>query len=512
MLSQTHKLLWALAATLVWAPAVLQAQEEHHHAGGVQLGVAHFAVSCKPAVQGPFDEAVARLHSFDYNGAEEAFKRVAETDPGCAMAWWGAAMTHFHQLWQPPLPPGELATAQQQIALAQKLIRDAKASPAEGVAKRERQFIAAAAEILQNDAAYATRLNDYEQSMATIAVAYPADVEAQMFYALALIAGASPTDQTHAKLKKAADILEPIYVKYPQHPGAAHYLIHAYDNAELAQRGLPMARAYSKIAPGVPHALHMPSHIFTRLGMWDDSIASNSAARAAANRAGDTGEELHAMDYLVYAYLQAGRDADAEHVLADLKTIHPLNVAAFKIGYAATAMPVRYLVERGDWNGASLVEEPGTAPPHVKAIAIWARGLGLARGDQHSAAADQIAALQRLEEQLTASGDSYWATQTNILEMEVMAWGAQAQGDSRRAVDLLRAAADKEDAIEKLPVTPGPIVPAREQLGQLLFANQQWNDSAREFRLSLVKAPGRRGAITGLAEATKRFQAQTSAE
>jgi len=290
----------------------------------------------------------------------------------------------------------------------------------------------------------------------------------------------------------------------------AHYLIHAYDNAELAQRGLPVARVYAKIAPAVPHAQHMPSHIFTRLGMWEDSIASNSTARQAAHLAGDTGEELHAMDYLVYAYLQAGRDADAERVVAELKAMPQQNMADAKIGYAATAMPIRCMVERGEWAKAAAVTEPPAAPPHIKAIAVWAQGVGTARGQQNGDVSKQVAELQRLDEQLTAAGNAYWAMQTRILMREVMAWGALAQNQPARAVELMRQAADEEDAQEKLPVTPGPVIPAREQLGQMLLSQNQWDLAAREFEAALVNSPGRRGAISGAAEATKRLRATNS--
>ena len=207
------------------------------------------------------------------------------------------------------------------------------------------------------------------------------DVEAQVFYALALLANASPADKTHAKQKQAADLLEPLDRSYPQHPGIPHYLIHAYDNAELAPKGLSAARAYSQIAPSAPHALHMPSHIFTRLGLWDDSIASNLAAQEAARQQGDTGEELHAMDYLVYAYLQSGRDREAARVIQQLKTMQELNAANFKVGYASTAMPIRYVVERGQWSDAAVLVPPTEAPPHVVAIAVWARGSGWPEAD-----------------------------------------------------------------------------------------------------------------------------------
>jgi tetratricopeptide (TPR) repeat protein len=333
-----------------------------------------------------------------------------------------------------------------------------------------------------------------------------------VFYALALLANASPSDKTHAKQKKAADILEPLYRVHPQHPGMAHYLIHAYDNAELAQRGVPMARAYSQIAPAAPHALHMPSHIFTRLGMWDDSIASNIASRDAARRAEDTGEELHAMDYLVYAYLQAGRDSEAAQVIQQLKSMPNLNTADFKVGYSAVAMPIRYMVERQDWASAAGVVPPEQGPPHVIAIAVWARGLGLARSGKAAEARKQSDQLQKFEDQLQNSGNAYWAAQVRVMKREVLAWSAEAEHKSEEAVMLMRQAADEEDSVEKLPVTPGPIVPAREQLGNLLLQHRQWAGAAKEFNVANANAPGRRGAAAGAAEAAKRLRAANSGE
>jgi tetratricopeptide (TPR) repeat protein len=487
----------------------LQAKgEAHDHAAPAKLGEVGFPTSCKPAVQADFNRAVALLHSFTYQPAHDAFQQIAQKDPGCAMAHWGVAMTEFHQLWQPPLPPASSparAAAQHEIAEAQRI-----GAPTE----RERGFIKAAAVIFQDDATapYAARLTTYEREMSAVATANPNDVEAQAFYALALLANASPADKTHAQQKKAADILEPLYRDHPQHPGMAHYLIHAYDNAELAQRGVPMARAYAQIAPAAPHALHMPSHIFTRLGMWQDSIESNIASREAARRTGDTGEQLHAMDYLVYAYLQAGRDYDAAQVIQQLKSMPNLNAADFKVGYSATAMPIRYMVERQDWAAASGVVPPSGAQPHVTAIAVWAKGLGLARSGKASEARKQADELQKLEDKLQSSGNAYWATQVRVMKREVLAWSAEAENQREQAVALMRQAADEEDSVEKLPVTPGPIIPAREQLGTLLLQHTDWAAAAQEFKAANANAPNRRGTILGAVEAAKRMKAGSDGE
>ena len=495
---------WRILLVLLFLVPLAPAQEMHDHPVPEKLGNVSFLISCAPAAQGPFNRAVALLHSFAYTAAERAFQDVANLDPHCAIAHWGIAMTHFHQLWEPPLPPANIPAAQEEIQRAQQI-----GTPS----GRERQFIDALALIYRDSATipYSTRTANYEQAMSQLATANRDDVESQVFYALALLANESPTDKTHAKQKQAAAILEPLYRTYPQHPGIPHYLIHAYDNAELAPKGLAPARAYSQIAPSAPHALHMPSHIFTQLGLWDDSIASNLAARQAAQQQGDIGEELHAMDYLVYAYLQTGRDQDAAQVIQQLTNMPNRNAAEFKIAYAATAMPVRYAVERNQWAGAAAIDPPIGAPPQVVAIAVWARGMGLAHTGRAAETPAQIDRLQQLEAQVLASGNAYWATQVGILKQEVEAWSAQANGKPDEAVALLRAAADREDAIEKLPVTPGPIVPAREQLADLLLEQNHPAQALKEFQAALVNAPNRRGALQGAAKAAAELNQTQSA-
>lgn len=326
-------------ATGAWAQMTDPMPGEHHdHPAPERLGQVHFPISCKPAVAASFNRAVALLHSFAYTAAEKAFAEVAAQYPGCAMAQWGLAMTHYHQLWD--TPGGEGLRAGEE--------HSAKASQMGGGTPHEHRFIAALSTYFSDsDKVSATiRAQRYAAAMADVAQAYPTSSETTIFfYAVALIATAPPTDRTHTNQKRAAAILEPLYRREPQHPGLAHYLIHAYDSAELAPRGLQAARAYAKIAPDAPHALHMPSHIFTRLGLRDDSIASNLAARVAAHAEGDAGEELHAMDYLVYAYLQRGRTAYATQMAADIGTLKGLRFGLFKVGYAATAMPVRVAIE-----------------------------------------------------------------------------------------------------------------------------------------------------------------------
>jgi hypothetical protein len=496
-LSHLPRLILALVLVL---PASSAAQEAHSHSAPVKLGVVSFSISCRPEVQQQFDRAVALLHSFAYADARSSFQAVAAQDERCAMAHWGVAMTYFRQLWEPPILPAAVSSAQKEIEQARQLGANSE---------RERKFVEALGDLYQDadSVPYRTRALNYERAMSALASQNSTDVEAQVFYALALLSNASPSDKTHSKQKQAASLLEPLYRSHPQHPGIPHYLIHAYDNAELAPKGLQAAKAYSKIAPSAPHALHMPSHIFTRLGLWDDSIASNLAAREAAHQQRDTGEELHAMDYLVYAYLQTGRDSEADQVVQQLRGMSGLDVADFKIGYAYTVMPIRLAVERAEWVDAAKIVPPAGAPPHVVAIAVWARGMGLSRSGRVAEAQPEADRLRQIETQLRSSANQpsndYWATQVDILAHEVVAWSAEADGKHEQAVTLLRAAADQEDGIEKLPVTPGPIVPAREQLGYLLLKQNQPQLAATEFQTALSNTPGRRGALQGAARAAE---------
>lgn len=484
--------LFFISALLL--PAFSAAQEMHDHPAPEKLGTVSFETSCKPESHQQFNRAVALLHSFAYKAAEEAFQSVAEQDSQCAMAHWGIAMTHYHLLWEPPLPASEFATAQKEIAQAAMLHE---------VTERERGFIRALSLVFEDASTiqYRTRASNYEAAMRSLAAANPRDVEAQVFYALALVSNASSLDKTHRKQKQAADLLEPLWHEFPDHPGIPHYLIHACDSQELASRGLAAAKAYASIAPSAPHALHMPSHIFTRLGLWDDSIASNLAAISAAKHQGDIGEELHAMDYLVYAYLQSGRDQEAAQVIQRLRTMQNLDLGDFKSGYAVTAMPVRYVVERHQWNDAEkIAAPPDSALPQVQAIAVWARGLGFAHNSHASEAQKESETLRQIEERLRASGNDYWAIQVNIMRREIMAWLAQDEKKSDNAVAILRSAADDEDMIEKLPVTPGPIIPAREQLGDLLLEQGDFASASKAFETALVNAPRRRGALMGIAQ------------
>jgi len=471
--------------------------EHHSHPAPEQLGKVSFATSCKAAIAPAFERSVALLHSFAYTDAERAFRDVLNRDPQCAIARWGIAMSLYHPLWEPPAA-ADLREGAQQLEQARQ---SKTASP------RERQFIGALEKYYTDTAAKpaAERAQLYAAAMAENASADPDDSEMQVFYALALIATAPPTDKTHANQKKAIAILEPIYAKQPQHPGLAHYLIHACDSAELATHGLPAARAYSKIAPSAPHALHMPSHIFTRLGLWDDSIASNLAARAAAHAQGDIGEELHAMDYLTYAYLQRGRHSDARQIVDELHAMPGLAAAQFKVGYAANTMPVRLAVERKDWDHAGKLEPLPHSQPHVAAVVYWARAIGAARLGQLPKAQAEIEKLRAMLRDAQAAGNAYWTHQVEIQLGEAQAWNLAANDDVEGALRGLRRAADDEDVVEKLPVTPGPVVPAREQLGNLLFEQKRYAEALREFRATLAQSPRRLGALNGAIAAAEQL-------
>jgi len=481
-----HILVSAFVATAACLPLAAQ----HDHAAPEKLGAVEFTTSCSPQAQAQFNRAAALLHSFAYSESEKAFRQVLTTDPGCAMAHWGIAMTYYHQLWEPPINETSYATGAAELALVTSNLKRSE---------RESGFIDGLAEVYSNGDGrpLRKRMLTYEARMAEVAITNTHATETQVFYALALLSTATPSDKTHANQKKAASILEPLYAQNPEHPGIAHYLIHACDNSEMAQQGVKAADEYTKIAPSAPHALHMPSHIYTRLGMWNESVESNQAARRAAQHHGDVGEELHAMDYLTYAYLQLGRNEDAVAVVAELQQMREVQGANFKVGYAATAMPVRLAVERGKWQEAAVLNPAAGAPPEVSAVAAWARAIGSARLGKVQDATLELERLRETKSKLRAAGNSYWSDQVSIQALEVEAWITAAQADDPTAKKLLTRAADFEDSMEKLPLTPGPIVPAREQLGELLLQMNQPSDALQQFEVALQQSPGRRNALLG---------------
>jgi tetratricopeptide (TPR) repeat protein len=492
-------LLCCLAVSLSLHPAL--ADEGHSHGLAGKVGTVVFPISCSAAAQQAFPHAVALLYSFEYETALAEFTAITEQDPRCGMAWWGVAMTYWHPLWFPPTP-SDLRAGQ---AAAEKAVG---LSARTG---RERGFIAAIAAFYRDfdKLDHAARAQAYSRQMEALYQQYPKDNEVAVFYALSLLATADPKDKTYAHQLQAGSILERIFAQQPDHPGAAHYIIHSFDNPTLAPRALKAAYAYAKIAPAAPHALHMPSHIFTRLGLWQDSINSNLASAAAAKRLADTGrmpgargEQLHAMDYLMYAYLQMGRDAEARGVMTEALAMRE-TAPQLKEAYAVNAIPARFALERRQWEeAAALPVVPGQSP--ATAITHWARGLGAAHAGDLATARQELAALEQIRDHLRKTQVGYdWATQVEIQRLEVAAWIAHAEGKNEEALALARSAADLDDSTEKHPVTPGTVLPARELLGDLLLDLKQPAEAVAAYETSLRSAPRRFNSLYGAARAAE---------
>jgi hypothetical protein len=481
-------------ATLVLAPAASAQQR----AGAEQLGKVHFSTSCSAAVQGEFDRAVALLHSFWLDAATKAFTDVAQKDPGCGIAYWGVAIAAYGNPFTWPPSPQALADGRAAVE---------KAKNAGARTPRERDYIGAIETFYKDSDGvdHRTRALAYLKAMEQLSQRYPEDREAAIFYALALNATAVPTDKTYAQQLKAAAILEKIFAEQPHHPGVAHYLIHSYDYPPIAHRGLDAARRYASIAPSAPHALHMPAHIFTRRGYWQESIASNRASAASTkNHMG----QLHAMDYLAYAHLQLGQDAQAKQVLDDVRALGKINVEHFVSGYALAAIPARYALERGRWaEAAGLTLSPSDFPwgrfPQAEAVLSFARGLGAARSGDVLAARQSVERLQALRDALATAKNAYWAEQVDIQQRAVAGWIAHAETKQDEALAILRAAANMEAGTEKHPVTPGPLVPARELLGELLLELNQPAQALREFEATLRTEPNRFRTVYGAARAAE---------
>ena len=490
-----------LAALFLLVPLTLAADDPHsqhqhdHDAPDLgNIGKARLQTSCNEAAQLEFNRGVALIHSFWYVPAEKAFRQAAVLDPECGMAWWGAAMANLHPIWAPPTP-AELQTGREAAE---------KAKAVGAKTDRERAYIAAIG-TFHADAGkldHLTRMNAYEKAMAALEREYPKDREAAIFHALALLGIASPNDKTYAKQKEAAAILNRVLPEEPEHPGVAHYLIHSFDYPELAELALPAARVYAKLAPGSPHALHMPSHIFTRLGLWDESIASNlaSAEKArnfvAKNMPGATAfDELHAVDYLVYAYLQQGRIDDARALVEKTKKVTKLDQPSqFAAAYAIGAVPARFALERREWKEAAALTVPAvidwTKVPYAEGNIHFARGIGGARSGNLEVARDAVARLAAIK----ASLSGYWADQMEIQRLSVAAWIAHAEKNDEEALKLMRAASDLEASTAKHPVTPGAVIPARELLAELLLDVGRREDALAEVQRVLKDAPKRRNA------------------
>jgi hypothetical protein len=457
-----------------------------------KLGAVHFATSCNPAAQAEFDKAMLYQHSFWYRASQRAFEETLKADPDCAIAYWGIALS---LLWNPHTPPPVKNLADGTAALAKAKAIGAKS-------ERERDYIEALSAMYADyeTVDHRTRVQNYLRAMEQLAARYPDDDEAQIYYALALNVGASPADKTYANQLKGAAILEKIWARQPQHPGVAHYLIHLYDTPALAAKGLEAARRYAKIAPDAAHAQHMPSHIFTRVGYWKDSIESNTAAARVARADKEPHDQLHAMDYLVYAHIQLGQDAKANAIIEDMKTVTGFNEGFIPGPFALAASPARYALERGDWSGAAALEVRPSPLPQVQAVTYFAKALGAARSADADAAQAAIAKLAELRAQLQEKKDAYWAEQVDIQRQVATAWLLEGAGKHDDALKALSAAADAEDKTEKHPVTPGPLLPARELYGVMLLDRGMANEALGAFEATLKKEPNRLGATIGAAK------------
>jgi hypothetical protein len=499
-----------VAPLLFIAPALAAAEDTSQSAVGAQaqLGQVDFPVSCTPAAQQQFNRAVAILHSFWYEEAIKAFGAVTETDPNCAMGGWGVAMSYWTPLWSPP--------TEATLKAGSAAVRKAQAIGAKS--DRERGYIEAIATFYRDydKLDHRTRSVAYQQAMEQLSVRYPDDREAAIFSALALDATASPSDKTYTNQKKAAAILEKIFAEQPNHPGVAHYLIHSYDSAPLAEHGLPAAICYAKIAPSVPHALHMPSHIFTRLGQWPDSIRSNRAASEAgqtyaAQQFGEGvawAESLHAMDYLAYAYLQLAQDREAKNVLDQIIGFRKVAPEAPAAAYALAAVPARYAVERRDWPQAAALSLPALAFPWDKypwtsAMITFSRALGAARTGDFGAAQAEIDRLGSARD-AASQKDKYWADQIEVQRQAAVAILAHVRGKDEEALAEMQSAAKLEATMDKHPVTPSPVVPMRELLGDLLLEINQPTQALSEYETSLTKDPNRFRSVYGAAKAAER--------
>lgn len=499
-------IVWRIPAicglALLLVPARAAAQDHDHDSDGAamvdsnqHLGKVHFETSCAPAVSAQFDRAVALLHSFWFPVAIDAFHGVLKADPNCAIAYWGIALSQWGNPFgtnnrpAPHLEEG-WATVEKGIALHPKTAR-------------ELDYLNAAGVLYKNGAAtdQRTRVLAYADAMQHLAANYPADSEAQIFYALALDGTILPTDKTYAVQFKAAAILEKQFKLQPDHPGVAHYLIHTYDVPPLAPRALEAARRYALIAPSAPHALHMPSHTFTRVGDWEASIATNIKSREVSVATRSYGEGLHASDYMAYAYLQTAQDRAAAAVWERAQEIAKLGGGN---AWAMTAIPARYAIERNDWSAAKALEVgPDPNAPYVEAITHFVRALGFARSGDAASARKEIAELERLADREKQMKDAYWEEQITIQQLGASAWAARAEGKNEEALSLLRSASQREDATEKAAITPGPLKPAREQLGEMLLLEKQPGQALKEFEETLTREPRRFRAVYGAAHSAQ---------
>lgn len=493
--AHVRTVFFALSTALLIASGAASA---HENEGEGQLGRVKFSNSCDPKVQPLLETGVAMLHSFWYSAGEQTFRDVLKQDPSCGIANWGiAAILMSNPLAGVGASPKAAAVAQEAIDQARRVAPKTQ---------RERDYIEAVAAYYRD---FSTRLERSRQesrakAFEDLAARYPEDDEARIFSALYIAGTQTQADQTYAAYLKAAAILEKMFVKYPEHPGVAHYLIHSYDAPPIAKQGVAAARRYASIAPAAPHALHMPSHIFTRVGAWEDSAATNIRAAAVAIKGNDVNEAYHASDYTVYAYLQLARDNEAKHTMEDMMKVTTDNpVLAFARIYAIAAMPARYAMERGAWRELMQLQPQPTTLHFPEAITHFARALGAARSGDVSAAQKDAEELARLHKALHDAKNNYWATEVEVQRLAVAGWIALAQAKPEDALKFMRAAADLEDKNEKHIVTPGRVVPARELLGEMLLELKQPAQALKEFETSHVREPNRFRGYDGAARAAE---------
>src|SRR6202171_5034731 len=485
---------FAIAATA--AVGLSFAQPALGQSDGNQLGTVHFETSCKPEAQKLFDGGMLYQHSFWYRASQRVFEDVLKADPECGIAYWGIALS---LLWNPHAPRPAKNLAEGAAAIAKGKSVGAKT-------QRERDYLEALGAMYADyeKVDHRTRMQAYAKAMEQLAQRYPDDDEAQIHYALALNTSASPVDKTYANQLKGAAILEGIAERQPQHPGVAHYLIHLYDYPPIAQKGLDAARRYAKVAPASAHAQHMPSHIFTRVGYWKESVASNAESVRVARADKEGHDQLHAMDYLVYGYLQLGQDNEAKAVIDDMNTVTGFTETFVAGPYALAASPARYAVERGDWKAAAALQVSPSSLAHVQAGTNLARALAAAPSVNPEAAKSDIAKLVELRDRLRDAKDSYWSEQVDIQRQVATAWGLYAEGKRDAALIAMSAAADAEDKTEKHPVTPGGPKPARELYGVMLLESGNATEALTAFEATLKKEPNRLGAYVGAAIAAEK--------
>jgi hypothetical protein len=482
----------------------LQAQGHvHPAAANERLGTVHFATSCTEQAQPLFDRAVSLLHSFEFGPAIDAFNETLTADPTCAMTQWGIALSH----WSNPFGLNTRSRRQ----LEQGLAAVERGRAIRPNTDRERAWLEAVA-LLYADAAgrsQQARVQAYRDAMEVLARTHPVDMEAAIFFALSLTAAEDPSDKTYASRLRAVGILEPLFKAHPEHPGLAHYIIHSYDVPELAPRALDAAKRYAEIAPSAAHALHMPSHTFTRVGLWQPSIDANIASADVARKQRVTGEELHASDYQMYAYLQSGQDAAARQLLDALPGIIARYDATSTQGaappsaayYAMAAIPARWALERGAWADAERLELRPSGLPYVDALTEFARAMGAARVKDAATVRSALTRLDALRTAQVARNEPYWTQQIEIQRDAAAAWLAFVEGRQADAIAAMRAVADTEDRTEKAAVTPGPLAPAREQLGEMLLASGDARAARVAFEATLAKEPNRFRALAGAARA-----------